>query len=1334
MKISSLYIDGFGKFHNWKPSTSFGEGLTAIVGPNEAGKTTLLAFIRRMLYGFPDGRKKDLNHYTPINGVKIGGRLEIQGEDGREYILSRTGIRGSPSLTYADGTTARGSALSSLLGPCDQVFYENVCAIGLGELQEISTLRKDEIRDRLAAAGAGNLPVRDVATSLKDSADEIYAVQGKKKRINSLVSDLKGVETKISAVKKSQREYDRINEEIILMKKAVAEEERKQKTVEEEIAYFKALGQAWEAFTEREDARNTLSTIQEIEPFPGDALEKLNRTEEEVQRLEKDYNDLTKEHTGLKEEIERCVVRGEVLEQADTIHALERKIEWYRSQVNDLKRCQQDSEHLEAELALILKSLGGDWDKERVTRFDTSFPAKDDAKQLRDRLAKTANACTVQQSKLDASEKEAEEKHESLQILQRQRYEIKESAVRDEILRQADAIHAVERSIERYQSQGDDLKRYHIELQQKQDKLSTTLQNLGGDWDKERVTRFDTSFSAKDGIKQLRDRLAKSETICAAQKSRFEAAEKEKDEKEEGLKTVQRRRDEIGNVARPDTAREKLSQSRELLREIQYVQELETRLYSIRQEEARVTEIKKSLNSPQAFPSWPGVLVGFLAALVFGWGYLTEALLLAGFVALILLVAAVSLLLLGRKREESSSPQDSVHQYEKEGETFADQRREVERELSEREEKILSYAGLLGLATPPSRTAAEDLVHELEDAVIEAGRADSLDKDISRAEELHKSAEASLKRVTEDREHALAEREEAQNAWRQWCRERGLSETMNPDLIPDLIALIQQAAGLYSETETMKKREMGLSEEIRSFEEKIRGIIAACREAAFWSPDAISEILQRLFAYEEDARRRDERYILSPDFDALPSRKAAEDLVHTLQNAVTESDEACELDQSIADAKEHYSAAEASLKKARENLQHASSEHKDAQDAWRRWCHERGLPETMNPDLIPDLIADIRRAADHYTQIAAMKKREEDLSKDIRSYEGDIITVRDACDKSLKGPHDTILEGLRRMLRDEVEAKSRYNTLTEKLKEKSEKLDETSAQNNKAKTNLENILKECGAKTPEEYRAFERLSRKRQELEESVRHAESAIRRISGEDHYNDFITALQEYDPVRMQVDLQKREADHKKIHDTIEESNQDIGKLTERQSGIEGDHELTRLLSREMELKEDIKQVSRQWAVYTVASSLLGMAVETFERDRQPEILREAQSFFTGITDGRYTRVVKPFDGSDLYVEEATGAQKRIDELSRGTAEQLYLALRFGYIRDYANSSLPVPVIFDDILVNFDPMRRKNACHAIADLAGTCQVLYFTCHPETVRDLTKVIPDAVVMDISKT
>ena len=73
--------------------------------------------------------------------------------------------------------------------------------------------------------------------------------------------------------------------------------------------------------------------------------------------------------------------------------------------------------------------------------------------------------------------------------------------------------------------------------------------------------------------------------------------------------------------------------------------------------------------------------------------------------------------------------------------------------------------------------------------------------------------------------------------------------------------------------------------------------------------------------------------------------------------------------------------------------------------------------------------------------------------------------------------------------------------------------------------------------------------------------------------------------------------------------------------------------------------------------------------------------------------------------------------DELSRGTAEQLYLALRFGLIEEFAQHAEPLPVVMDDILVNFDADRASRAAAAIADFATRHQVLYFTCHPWTAE-----------------
>lgn len=71
--------------------------------------------------------------------------------------------------------------------------------------------------------------------------------------------------------------------------------------------------------------------------------------------------------------------------------------------------------------------------------------------------------------------------------------------------------------------------------------------------------------------------------------------------------------------------------------------------------------------------------------------------------------------------------------------------------------------------------------------------------------------------------------------------------------------------------------------------------------------------------------------------------------------------------------------------------------------------------------------------------------------------------------------------------------------------------------------------------------------------------------------------------------------------------------------------------------------------------------------------------------------------------------------DELSRGTAEQLYLALRFGLIEEFARHAEPLPVVMDDTFVNLDAGRAAAAGEAVRDLATRHQVIYFTCHAET-------------------
>ena len=86
MKLKKIDIDGFGVW-NGLAIDDLADTTTVVYGPNEAGKTTLMQFVRAVLYGFtPERRKKYL---PPVNGGQPGGRLVLADAVG-QFHLHRT--------------------------------------------------------------------------------------------------------------------------------------------------------------------------------------------------------------------------------------------------------------------------------------------------------------------------------------------------------------------------------------------------------------------------------------------------------------------------------------------------------------------------------------------------------------------------------------------------------------------------------------------------------------------------------------------------------------------------------------------------------------------------------------------------------------------------------------------------------------------------------------------------------------------------------------------------------------------------------------------------------------------------------------------------------------------------------------------------------------------------------------------------------------------------------------------------------------------------------------------------------------------------------------------
>ena len=81
MKLRDLHIEGFGHFHDFSLGP-LDSNLAVVYGPNEAGKSTLLAFIRTILFGL-----------SPLEGVTNTSHRCPEGDTGGASRLKMTRAR-----------------------------------------------------------------------------------------------------------------------------------------------------------------------------------------------------------------------------------------------------------------------------------------------------------------------------------------------------------------------------------------------------------------------------------------------------------------------------------------------------------------------------------------------------------------------------------------------------------------------------------------------------------------------------------------------------------------------------------------------------------------------------------------------------------------------------------------------------------------------------------------------------------------------------------------------------------------------------------------------------------------------------------------------------------------------------------------------------------------------------------------------------------------------------------------------------------------------------------------------------------------------------------------
>lgn len=142
---------------------------------------------------------------------------------------------------------------------------------------------------------------------------------------------------------------------------------------------------------------------------------------------------------------------------------------------------------------------------------------------------------------------------------------------------------------------------------------------------------------------------------------------------------------------------------------------------------------------------------------------------------------------------------------------------------------------------------------------------------------------------------------------------------------------------------------------------------------------------------------------------------------------------------------------------------------------------------------------------------------------------------------------------------------------------------------------------------------------------------------------------------------------------------------------------------------LKNQFKKLVQKYLSLQLTLFYIRGGIDKFEKEHQGDIILKAGEYFAAISDNRYVRVKKSLTNGEIICITADNKERRIPELSTGSREQLLLAMRLSLIEYIEKSIEPLPVILDDVFVNFDYKRREKMYQIVKKFAENRQVLFF-------------------------
>jgi uncharacterized protein YhaN len=333
------------------------------------------------------------------------------------------------------------------------------------------------------------------------------------------------------------------------------------------------------------------------------------------------------------------------------------------------------------------------------------------------------------------------------------------------------------------------------------------------------------------------------------------------------------------------------------------------------------------------------------------------------------------------------------------------------------------------------------------------------------------------------------------------------------------------------------------------------------------------------------------------------------------------------------------------------------------------------------------------------------------------------LVARLAPDLADQSPEDISLELARRLdLAQKAEAVS--NDLLARLHRSQAELTEAQMGLQAVHARLAPLMAAAGLEEVTALgRAIERSDHRRA-VERKIHSSEHDLTQAADGLTLEDLRTESESVGADELKAELDRLAAASRDVVNQIASLSNEFGAQKIAFDALDGTDKAARAEAQRQEAIAAMSDAAERYLRLQTAARLLKWSIEKFRETKQGPMLSKASAIFNAMTTDSFKRLLVDAEGDTprLLGIRPSGQQVDVTGMSEGSRDQLYLALRLAALELQVEQGINLPLIADDLFINFDDNRTEAGLRVLGDLSRKMQVVFLT-HHDHLADLAKKV-----------